>query len=29
MADLNGDRISDFTIQLEGIHQLTANDFFL
>jgi Ca2+-binding RTX toxin-like protein len=29
MADRDGDRISDFSIQIEGIHQLTASDFYL
>ena len=29
MADRNGDKISDFAIQLEGIYQLTAADFIL
>jgi Ca2+-binding RTX toxin-like protein len=29
MADRDGDRVSDFAIQLEGIHQLTATDFYL
>lgn len=29
MADRDGDRVSDFAIQMEGIHQLTAADFLL
>lgn len=29
MADRDGDKISDFAIQLEGIFQLTAADFYL
>ncbi len=29
MGDRDGDRISDFTIQLHGIHLLTSADFFL
>ena len=29
MADRDGDKVSDFTIQLEGIYQLTASDFYL
>ncbi len=29
MGDLNGDSVSDFSILVEGIHQLTASDFYL
>ena len=29
MADRDGDKVSDFSIQVEGIHQLTASDFYL
>jgi serralysin len=29
MADRNGDKISDFAIQLDGVQNLTASDFFL
>ena len=29
LADINGDRVADFAIQLEGVHQLSASDFFL
>ena len=29
MGDRDGDKMSDFTIQLEGLHQLTASDFYL
>ena len=29
MADRDGDKISDFAIQMEGIFQLTATDFYL
>ena len=29
MADINGDKVADFTIKLEGLHNLTAADFIL
>ncbi len=29
MGDLNGDTVSDFSIQIEGLHALTAADFLL
>ena len=29
MADFNGDKVGDFTIKLEGLHALTAQDFIL
>ena len=29
MADRDGDKVSDFSIQLDGVHVLTASDFFL
>jgi serralysin len=29
LVDLNGDKVTDFAIQLEGSHQLAATDFIL